>query len=756
MTSADIPEALAAYWTQLDTGFADAKTGFAACMSSALACLTPDGVSAYLAAARFLGKMGRGAEPMLAFLQDWPGIARVVGEDALPDVMACAQTINRSPNGKAIAPFIASLAPIATSLRDRSGLAQYLALVGDFLQRTTGSIHGIHTTFASPGLPEFFRQTPLLYNELSQEGVSRWVDYGIRNYGTHPERQREYFNLLTPDSRAVFQRERPGTRFAEHERAFAGTLQALWRDECPIYAFSTLNNGEHDALAPLQPYYDGNGLHLPDLYRDRTGIGGMDRYRIALAHMAAHRRWSRAIIADNFSPAQRYAIETFEDARVDCLTIQTYPGLRPLLLALHPKPRENACDEKQQSAVRHRLALLSRALLDPNHGYRNADILDFAAQFRAALAQGVSGTRDMADLAIRFVAKTRRQSDQLPNVHFDDTHIDYRDDNRHLWIFIEEGDEETAFDHQPQPTQTAEAAGLPPRLYPEWDYASQSYRPDWVSVYESLQPAGNASYIDHLLEKHATLAKRLQRLLEQLKPQNKTRIRYQEDGSELDLDIALRALVDYRSGNTPDPRINMSHESDSRDIAVLLLLDLSASLNEKSAGHERSLLALSQEAVSLLGWATDRLGDALAIAGFQSNTRHEVHYRHIKGYSENWDDNVKSRLAGLEAGYSTRMGAAMRHAAHYLDNRKEDKKLMLILTDGEPADIDAHDPKMLIADAHKAVQELELRGIYSYCINLDARADNYVGDIFGSHYMVIDNVERLPERLPLLFMALTR
>lgn len=755
MTSAEIPEALAAYWAQLDTGFADAKTRFPRCMSSALACLSPNGVSAYLAAARLLGKMGRGAEPMLAFLLDWPNIARALGEDALPDVMACAQTINRSPNGKAIAPFLASLAPIATSLRDRNGLALYLALVCDFLQRTTGSIHGIHTTFASPGLPEFFRQTPLLYNELSQEGVSRWVDYGIRNYGTHPERQRDYFNLLTPDSRAIFQRERPGTRFAEHERAFAGTLQALWRDDCPIYAFSTLNNGEHNTLAPLQPYYDGNAIYLPDLYRNRAAIGGMDRYWAALAHMAAHRRWSQSIIADNFSPAQRFAIETFEDARVDYLTLRTYPGLRPLLMALHPQPREDACNEKQQSAVRHRLAILSRALLDPHHGYRNPDILDFAAQFRAALAQGESGTRAMADLAIRFVAKTRRQSDQLPNVHFDDTHIDYRDDNRHLWLFMEEGDEETAFDHQP-PKQAAQTAGLPPRLYPEWDYVSQSYRPDWVSVYESLQPSGNASYIDHLLDKHATLAKRLQRLLEQLKPQNKTRIRYQEDGSELDLDIALRALIDYRSGSTPDQRINMSHESDSRDIAVLLLLDLSASLNEKSADHERSLLALSQEAVSLLGWATNRLGDSFAIAGFHSNTRHEVHYRHIKGFSENWDDNVKGRLAGLKAGYSTRMGAAMRHAAHYLDYHKADKKLLLILTDGEPADIDATDSELLIADAHKAVQELDQRGIYCFCINLDARADNYVSDIFGAHYTVIDNVERLPERLPLLFMALTR
>jgi nitric oxide reductase activation protein len=91
-----------------------------------------------------------------------------------------------------------------------------------------------------------------------------------------------------------------------------------------------------------------------------------------------------------------------------------------------------------------------------------------------------------------------------------------------------------------------------------------------------------------------------------------------------------------------------------------------------------------------------------------------------------------------------------------LEHRQADKKLMLILTDGEPADIDVKDARMLIQDAHKAVQELDQKGIYTYCINLDPKADEYVSDIFGNNYAVIDNVERLPERLPRLFMALTK
>ncbi|MBW8457602.1 MAG: VWA domain-containing protein, partial [Thiobacillus sp.] len=390
------------------------------------------------------------------------------------------------------------------------------------------------------------------------------------------------------------------------------------------------------------------------------------------------------------------------------------------------------------------------------HGYADPDLREFVERFHAVMAHGESSTREIAALALSYVAKTRRQSDQLAKIHFADTVVDYRDDNRQLWKFIESGDEEEAFDEKRKIEPGEEIQGLPPRHYPEWDYSSQTYRPDWASVYAALHPSGNPADIDRLLAKHSALAKQLKKMLDLLKPQDKVRIRYQEEGSELDLDVAIRSLIDFKGGATPDPRINMSHKTSGRDIAVLLLLDLSESLNEKAAGSDQTILELSQEAVSLLAWAIEKLGDSFAIAGFHSNTRHDVRYLHIKGYGEHFNDDVKARLAAMEAGYSTRMGAAMRHAAHYLGARPADKKLMLILTDGMPSDVDVHDERLLIEDARQAVKELDQQGIFPYCINLDPKADEYVGDIFGRQYTVIDRIERLPERLPQLFMALTK
>ncbi|MDT8377178.1 MAG: VWA domain-containing protein [Mariprofundaceae bacterium] len=741
------------YWQRLGCNFAQVNRVFDDCMVEAKALLSSQGLVSYIENAGFLGKMGRGPEPMLAYLEEAPGVAAQVGEEALVDLRKFAHYMSTHTNFKAMAPFLQTIGAVTRRLQTYELFRQYLDLIRDMMERTSSSVHGHHTTFPSPGLPDLLRQAPRLLSELSLEGLKNWVEYGIHYYRNHPGRQVDYFSLQSADAHAVLQRERHGTLLIDHERKLDSYMRGLWADHDYLIPYSLA----FDELRKPTPYYDTMGIRLPDVYEDDRGVSGIDRYRAALAHMAAHRRWSQQMIVDNWSPFQRIAVEVFEDSRVEYLAMQKYPGLRKLFLALHPIPDEKALEIEDVSLIRLRLAMVSRAILDPEHRYRNKDIREFADRFFAEMEKGESSSADIASVALSFIARTRRQSDALPNVCFENTEVDYRDDNRHLWIYIEESDEEEAFDHlSRKQVEEEELKGLPPRHYHEWDYSSQHYRPDWVSLYESLHPRGSASKIDNLLAKHSMLAKRLKAMLEMLKPQEKVRIRYQEDGSELDLDVAIRSLIDFKGGAAPDPRINMSHRHDGRDVAVMLLLDLSQSLSEKATGSEQTILELSQEAVSLLAWAIEQVGDSFAIAGFHSNTRHDLRYYHIKGYSEPWGNEVKSRLAAMEAGFSTRMGGAMRHAGHYLKTQQVDKKLMLILTDGEPADIDVDDEQLLIQDAHQAVRELDRDGIYTYCINLDPKADEYVADIFGKQYTIIDRVDRLPERLPELFISLTK
>ncbi len=750
------PDELAYYRSQLDCGFEQLDNVFEDCMTEAKALLTEEGIKAYLDGASLVTLTGRGFDPILTYLEEMPKVAHDLGEETLALVAQSAWQLTRSPNGKAIPAFLQTIGEAARRLGSKESLAQYIEMVEWMIAQTTKSIHGFHATQPSPGAIDLFEQMPRLLNQLSLIGLKKWIEYGVKNYNHHPERQRDYFSLQSADARAVMQRERHGTLFMDNERKLDLYLRALWPsindEEIPMLV---PYSEAFDELRKPQPYYDQLGFRIPDVFDDKNGVSGLDRYRGILAHMAAHQRWSDRLVADNYSPFQRLSAEHFEDCRVDTLAMRKYPGLSRLLMALHPRPEENACNPEDESCIRHRLAMVSYAMLNPDHGYENPFVNEFADKFRDIMAKGEGSTKEMASLGLSFVARTRLQSDQLPRIHFKDTEVHYRDDNRHLWVFIEEGDEEEMFEKREHKTDPEDHA-LPPRHYPEWDYNSSSYRPDWVSLYESLHPSGNPAVIDKLLSKHDALAKRLKRLLDLLKPQNYVRVRYQEEGSELDLDVAIRSLIDFKSGAQPDPRINMHHRNDGRNVAVMLLLDLSASLNEKAAGSEQTILELSQEAVALTSWAIEQLGDEFAIGGFCSNSRHEVRYQHIKGFTEHWGDKVKGRLAAMEAGYSTRMGAAMRHAAHYLEARKADKKLLLVLTDGEPSDIDVGDDQLLIQDTRKAVQELDQQGIYTYCINLDPKADEYVQDIFGQQYTVIDKVERLPEKLPQLFMALTK
>ncbi len=744
------------YWQRLGSRFPQIDAVFDDLMREAKSLLSKQGLVDYIENASYLGKMGRGSEPLLVFLEEAPSVAAQVGEEVLPMLKDFVLFLSRNTNAPAIVPFLQNMAAVSRRLPTLDIFANFLDLMRDFAERTSGSVHGHHTTFPSPGLPELLKQAPTILGLVSLEGMKNWIDYGVRYYNDHPERQKDFFGLQSADAHAVLQRERHGTLFMDNERKLDSYMRAMWNDHDYLVPYSLA----FDQLRKPMPYYDSLGIRIPDVYDDMGDVSGLDRYRAALAHMSAHRRWSQQMIVDNWSPFQRVGVEVFEDSRVDYLAMQRYPGLRKLFLALHPVPNEADLEKKDVSLIRLRLAMVSRAILDPEYRnqIRNSEIRGFVDRFFEAMQDGESSSKDMASIALSFIARTRQQADLSPNVYFENTEVSYRDDNRHLWIYIEPGDEDEMFEHldQKKKSDEGESSGLPPRHYHEWDYQANHYRPDWVSVYEVLHPSGSASDVDRLLQKHAALAKRLKRILDMLKPQEKVRIRYQEEGSELDLDVAIRSLIDYKAGSQPDPRINMSHRTDGRSIAVSLVLDLSESLNEKVAGGEQTILELSQEAVSLLAWAVEKLGDPLAIGGFHSNTRHEVRFLHIKGFREAWDDSVKSRIAAMEAGFSTRMGAAMRHAGHYLKNQQADKKLMLILTDGEPADIDVKDERLLIEDARQAVKELDRDGVYSYCINLDPKADEYVSDIFGKQYTIIDHIDRLPERLPEVFISLTK
>lgn len=750
-------ELLAEYQQKFTCKFPKAVELFPDLIEYAVQTLSPQGVEAYLNGANFLCGIGQGVEPVLVYMQVMPDIAAHFGQGTNKLIADYSYKLARSPNKKALIPFLATLSSVCRRIDTVEDLQGYLDILDDFVEKTQTVIHGHHSIHESPGMIPLLHSMSVLISRLSLTGIRNFIHYGAVNYVGVPDEQIAYFSLGLQDAKSIIQRERQGTTFKDVERHLDMLKTSLWDSDLPFSVFSTA----FDQVRAPEPYLDDTLIAVPDVYESLNGVSGLDRYRAMLAHLMGHSRWSGKLMADNYAPQMQLFVSIFEDSRIEYLLMKQYPGLKKLFLALHPYPEKGACDPIKQACIRYRATRLSRAILDENFDSENELIEVFRKRFHDLMEEKgeAATTVDMSDMGTQFFVKSRKKSDSLPDIFFDDTEVSYRDDNRCIWHHYEEYDE--ADEIVPNEYQTEErvvdtADSLPPRHHDEWDYISETYRPDWATVYERLHPSTSANKVDKLMEKHAGLAKRLKKMIEMLKPQNKRRIRFQEEGTELDLDVALRSIIDYKSGQVPDPRINYSHTQDSRNIAVMLLVDTSQSLNERNPQTGQTLLELSQEALAITAWTVEQLGDKFAIAGFNSDTRHEVRYQHIKGYSETYTDDVKARIGAMDAKFSTRMGAAMRHAAHYLESQQSEKKLLLILTDGEPADIDTKDPQMLIKDTSKAVEELKSRGVYSYCITLDPKADEYVKDIFGTQYTVIDHVDKLPEQLPQVFMKLTQ
>jgi hypothetical protein len=555
---------------------------------------------------------------------------------------------------------------------------------------------------------------------------------------------------------------------------------------------------DYETREGVKPYIDPPVVFLPDAFDDHPRVSGMELYRAAAAHAAAHILFTRkALSAEALNPVQLFLIGLFEDARVEALAIKRFPGLQSLWLALH----EPAAAANQPDPLLHWLEQLALTLLKRDAG-QDADALirqtlnDFEAAFTARPDDNAISWELGVGLYNRL-----RQGWQIPSHRLlEQIRIPYRDDNRYLWHYsdsdwsgfeyipasqrqvrrtvslmemIDEVDCElagadaqeiwtlqTPFYLDQEGVTLNELEGREPVSdpfhYPEWDYPVQLYRPNWVTVLEKRQPRGEAALIDRILTDHKPVASRLKSVIEALQPQGVIRKRHQEDGDEIDINAAIRALVDLRMGETPDTRVNIRYIRKVRDLAVLVLLDLSESTHTTLPGSDRPILRLTLEATTLLAHAIHGIGDPFAIHGFASDGRHDVQYYRFKDFDQAYDDQVKARLAGMQGGLSTRMGAALRHAGSFLLRQPQTRKLVLLLSDGEPADIDERDPQYLRQDTRKAVEELTTRGIMSYCLTLDPQADDYVARIFGpNRYTVIDQVQRLPERLPALFLSLT-
>ncbi len=553
---------------------------------------------------------------------------------------------------------------------------------------------------------------------------------------------------------------------ADAERRLTAYLVALWRRSPPLRPWPA------EAGAEARPGFDEAVIRLP------ATLPEIAAYRAALAHIAAHRAFSPRRSAQGLKPLLVAVVSLVEDARVEHLAMRRFPGLRRLWAPFH------TAESSPSLIAADLLERLARALFDPDHRDANPWVQTGQALFFAqrdrwddpdfSLTLGARLAGDLAKTRVQFNTKGHRVDPP------------YRDDNGGLWRYpdppqdaqapdtpldaarverIERADSPRrdgpplpSPDHAPPSgAEPDSATGTPVAQYPEWDHRIGRHRPGFARIVEvAAAPAPLAA----LPVDEAGLVRRVGALVRAARIGQPERLRRQRDGDGLDLDACIAARAAQRARHTPDPRLYTATHRAPRDVAVLVLLDHSHSTNDGVGDSASTLLDLEKRAVDLLAGVLTEVGDRFALDAFCSNGRAEVRYQRLKPFDTPYDTAARQRLAGLEGRFSTRLGAALRHAGTRLAAQPALRRLLLVVTDGEPSDIDVFDRRHLVEDARKAVAELAGRRIDVVCVALggdDPAADRPMAHIFGRRNLVpIDRAERLPQALPALYLRLTR
>jgi hypothetical protein len=478
-------------------------------------------------------------------------------------------------------------------------------------------------------------------------------------------------------------------------------------------------------------------------------------YEASVAHALAHLRYSRRALPIGSRGAMRVAVTSLiEDARVERLLMREYPGLRGLWGMFHAASWEHGALTFASLAARLARALHDPGYDDPNHWVRKGrELFEEIAQ----RADDIAAWEEIADILAVDLAQMR--------VRFDASSYcvepPYRDDNTYLWA-AESEPEQARMEKAPGALDQATAqqdmadspderddspppgAMLRAHRYPEWHARVGLIFDDWTCVYDRESATEPARSGDSEMRKNAASRREPPRWW--YLPAKRLRGRF--EGDELDLGAIIDHGIARRMRVPDDGHVFLQKRRARPSMSVLLLLDFSASTDELADASDTTVLDIEKEAAAAIATALDSTDTRIALHGFASNGRHDVRYLRIKDFDEPFGNAQRQRLQAQQGAFSTRMGAALRHAATQFDDEKTEASVLVLVTDGEPSDVDVHDSSHLIEDARHAVSGLPARGILPFCFALDSGADRYVRTIFGSdRCMVLSGAANLASHL---------
>jgi hypothetical protein len=607
------------------------------------------------------------------------------------------------------------------------------------------------------------------------EAFEDFVAAGLRAAAGDRNRRLAFFSLQDDLARRMVARDPGGVSFSDVEAELKAFTTALW-GELPLLR-SML--GEGNDKPQRRSSITGPIIRLPEIYRGVHDDAARALFRAAAAHAQAHLVLGRARFPiGTLKPLQVALVSLIEDARVETLAMRALPGLRRLWAPYHVAAPSGV------TTAPVLLARLSRALFDPAYVDDDGFVAKGRALFAAAqpCIEDAAISREIGMLLGNDLGQMRVQFNARTYV----VEPVYRDDGLGLWDFgddtpppddvlelfidamrVEPQESADGSNRQSEPgnAETEIGRGRPVApdergtiigRYPEWDRVHGIERPDWTVVREVAAKAGDPHTIEDALDRAGGLRNRVARLVRGVRIGRTMRLKRQHDGHDLDVDAMLDAGIALRSGQQPDPRVFRSSTSMHRDLSALLLIDTSESTRDRLPSGA-TVLDIERLAVAVLSEAMDQLGDPFGLHAFASDGRDDVRMTNVKGFDEPYDRHCRARLAGLSSGLSTRLGTALRHAGRVISAAKTSRKLLIVLTDGEPSDIDVSDPLDLVEDARRAAVHLHSSGIDAYGVVLGTAGIASAARIFGrGNTMPVHRVEDLPGRLSELYFRLAR
>ena len=292
-------------------------------------------------------------------------------------------------------------------------------------------------------------------------------------------------------------------------------------------------------------------------------------------------------------------------------------------------------------------------------------------------------------------------------------------------------------------------------VYDEWDGLIRDYRPQWCQVIEQAGVEGSPDFVDDTFQTYGPMVRLIRRYFETIRPEAFRRLGRQSNGEDIDLDALVNWMVDRRHGLEPSDQVYSTRQKHDRQVAVAFLVDMSGSTGRQIGSRARPVIDIEKEGLLLLSEALSAIGDQYAIYGFSGQSRQAVDIHVLKDFEHRAGGRVGLKISGVKPRQQNRDGAAIRHATHRLMQQAAKVRLLILISDGKPLDDDYADEYSL-EDTKMALREARLKGIHPFCITIDQAATDYVKRMYGDiGFLVVDEVESLPTRLPKIYQRLT-